>query len=456
VEILVKLNMLMLYIIGGQFMAQKNMKESKMSKKAWIVIALLFLLTAISNVDKAIIGFASVPIMEELELTPEQWGIVGSVFFLLYSLSAVLGGALADKFGTRIVIACMVVIWSLVQFSTIFVSSFAFLLITRIILGMGEGPSYSLAVTAASQWLPKEKRGIGLSIVSIGSPLGVAISAPILMNLIGNYGWRSAFIATGVVGVIWMSVWLWVVKGKADSKEESSVVKDNSDPLTPEQESSKFSSFLLSKNFILIALCGFATYWAFTLGLNWLPNYMENVLQLSAETLQIVVALPWILITISLLTFSTISDRLFRKTKSVVKGRVFVLGPVLLAGAVCYFLGSMASSNWLAIVLLSLGLTFGVITIVLGPAILIELSPKKHQGKIQGWFMAFTSLGGIVGPYVTGYLVENSSSAAAGFHYSFQICAFILLIAGGLAWAAIRPKQVEKIEMKITDTVQNA
>ena len=299
-------------------MVQKESKETKITKKAWIVIGLLFLLTAISNIDKAIIGFASVPIMEELELTPEQWGMVGSVFFLLYSLSAVLGGALADRFGTRIVIAGMVVLWSLVQFSTIFVSSFAFLLITRIILGMGEGPSYSLAMTAASQWLPKEKRGIGLSIVSIGSPLGVAISAPILMNLSSNYGWRSAFIATGVVGIIWIAVWLWIVKGKEDSKEESSVVKDNSD-LSDNQQESKFSSFLLSKNFILIALCGFATYWAFTIGLNWLPNYMENVLQLSAEPLQIVVALPWILITLSQLTFSTISDRIFRKTKSVVK-----------------------------------------------------------------------------------------------------------------------------------------
>ena len=58
----------------------------------------------------------------------------------------------------------MVVLWSVVQFSTIFVSSFAFLLITRIILGAGEGPSYSLAMTAASKWLPKEKRGIGISI----------------------------------------------------------------------------------------------------------------------------------------------------------------------------------------------------------------------------------------------------------------------------------------------------
>ena len=165
-------------------MAQKELKETKITKKAWIVIALLFLLTVISNADKAIIGFASVPIIEELGLTPEQWGIVGSVFFLLYSLSAVLGGVIADKFGTRIVIAGMVVLWSLVQFSTIFVSSFAFLLVTRIILGAGEGPSYSLAMTAASKWLPKEKRGIGISIVSIGGPLGVAISAPILMNLI--------------------------------------------------------------------------------------------------------------------------------------------------------------------------------------------------------------------------------------------------------------------------------
>ena len=73
-------------------MAQKT-------KKAWIVIALLFLLTVISNADKAIIGFASVSIIEELGLTSEQWGIVGSVFFLLYSLSAVLGGALADRVG---------------------------------------------------------------------------------------------------------------------------------------------------------------------------------------------------------------------------------------------------------------------------------------------------------------------------------------------------------------------
>ncbi|KAA9021027.1 MFS transporter [Niallia endozanthoxylica] len=423
-------------------MGQKSAEKSKLSRTAWVVIVLLFLLTVISNADKAIIGFASVPIMKELGLNAEQWGIVGSVFFLLYSISAVLGGMLADKVGTRVVIAGMVIIWSLVQFSTLFMSSFAFLLITRIILGAGEGPAYSLAMTAASKWLPKEKRGIGISLVSVGGPLGVAISAPILMSMISNYGWRSAFIATGVVGAIWVVAWLWIVKEKKESAEES-IVSEVDVNQAASQENTKFSSVLLSKNFIFIALCGFATYWSFTIGLNWLPNYLENVRKLDAEVLSIVVALPWILITLSQISFSMISDRLFHKTKSVVKGRVFVLGPVMLAGAVCYFIGSLLSSNLLAIALLSLGLTFGCITLVLGPAILMELVSKQHQGKIQGWFMAITSLGGIVGPYVTGYLIEHSSSAAAGFEFAFIVCGVVLLVFGGLVWALVRPKKSE-------------
>ncbi|MEH7414957.1 MFS transporter [Neobacillus drentensis] len=415
-------------------------KKSSVSKRAWVIIFLLFLLTVISNADKAIIGFASVPIMKELKLSPEQWGVVGSVFFLLYSLSAVLGGSLADKIGAKKVIAGMVAVWSIVQFSTIFVSNFTYLLVTRIILGAGEGPSYALAMTAASKYLPKEKLGIGLTLVSVGGPLGVAISAPVLMHLIMSYGWRSAFITTGAVGFLWILVWLWIAKEKTVTDAELGIEKVSSQIVLND---SKFTSALFSKNFIFVALCGFATYWSFTIGLNWLPNYLENIRHLSESTLKIVVALPWIMITLSQIIFSTISDRLYHKTKNVVKGRIFVLGPVMLAGAVSYFFGAMVSSNILAIVLLSLGLTFGCITLVMGPAILVDLVSPKHQGKIQGWFMAITSLGGIVGPYVTGYFIEHSASPAVGFQHAFQLCGLILLVFGGLVWLAVRPKKSE-------------
>ncbi|ULT57615.1 MFS transporter [Neobacillus drentensis] len=417
-------------------------KKRTVSKKAWVIIFLLFLLTVISNADKAIIGFASVPIMKELGLTPQQWGVVGSVFFLLYSLSAILGGSLADKIGAKKVIAIMVAVWSIVQFSTIFVSSFTYLLVTRIILGAGEGPSYSLAMTAASKYLPKEKLGIGLTLVSIGGPLGVAVSAPVLMHLIMNFGWRSAFITTGAVGFLWIIAWLWTAKEKTVTQGGPAPVKNTSIEATVGTET-RFTSVLFSKNFIFVALCGFATYWSFTIGLNWLPNYLENVRKLSEETLSIVVALPWIMITLSQITFSFISDRIYHKTKSVVKGRIFVLGPVMAAGAICYFLGAIVSSNILSIALLSLGLTFGCITLVMGPAILVDLVSPRHQGKIQGWFMALTSLGGIAGPYVTGWLIGNSASQETGFQHAFQLCGLILLVFGGLVWLTVRPEKFE-------------
>lgn len=426
-------------------------KKVKIPKATWAVIILLFLLTVISNADKAVIGFASVPIIDELGLSSQQWGTVGSAFFFLYSISAILVGALADKIGMKKVIAGMAAVWAIVQFSTIFVTSYGYLLITRIILGAGEGPSYSLAMAAASRYLPKEKLGVGLTLVSVGGPLGVAISAPILMSLIHNYGWRSAFLATAIVGVIWIVFWMMLVKEK---KEEASSPETTEKPAAEAASvpETSFKSALLSRNFILIAFCGFATYWSFTIGLNWLPNYLENVRQLNAETLALVVALPWVLITLSQLTFSSLSDRIYHKTKNMVKGRVFILGPVMVAGAVSYVVGSLAGSDIAAIVLLSLGLTFGCITLVLGPAILVDLVDKKHQGKIQGWFMAFTSLGGIVGPYVTGILVGNSATQAAGFHYSFQLCGLMLLIFGGLVWLAVRPKKTKAEEVNVLVT----
>jgi len=420
-------------------------KRTRISGRAWAMLIFLFTLTVICNVDKAIIGFASVPLMEELKLDSEQWGIVGSSFFLLYSLSAILVGGLADKIGTKKVIAGMSAIWVVVQTATVFVTSLPYLLITRIILGAGEGPAYALAMTAASKWLPKERLSFGLTLVSIGGPLGIAMTAPILMYLIVTYGWRSAFIATAIVGLIWTVLWLWLTK-EAPKNEEKIEKQEVATPLVPE---GKFSSVLLSKNFILLALCGFATYWAFTIGLNWLPNYLGNARQLSPEQMTIVVALPWILITISQITFSTISDRLYSKTQNVVKSRIFVLGPVMLAGALCYFLGTLISSNILAIALLSLGLTFGCITLIMGPAILVDLVSKSHQGKIQGWFMAISSLGGIIGSYGTGWMVNNSESLMSGFHVAFQVCALLLFVFGGLVWVAVRPEKSTELSTSL-------
>lgn len=415
-------------------------KQGAISKQGWIMIILLFSLTVISNVDKAIIGFASVQIIYELNITPTQWGLVGSVFFWLYSLSAILMGALSDKIGAKHVITIIAIIWAVVQFSTFFVYSLPFLLATRLILGAGEGPAYSLAMTSAAKWLPKQKLSFGLTLVSIGGPLGVAISAPILLYIMESFGWRIGFVTTAAVGAIWVLLWLKLSK---EQPEETSASTSSVEGETVEEsvKESRFLTSLFSKNFLFISLCGFATYWSYTFGLTWLPNYLANVRQISEAQLSFAVTVPWILITLSQLFFSFLSDRLYSKTNNITRSRVFVLGPVMILGSVCYILGTMVASDILAVGLLSLGLTFGCITLILGPTLLVNLISKNHQGKIQGWFMAIASLGGIVGPYTTGILVEKSVSATIGFQYSFFMCAGLLLVFGIAACLGIRPKQ---------------
>src|SRR6202012_3075513 len=86
------------------------------SKGGWLIVALLFLFMLTNFADKAIIGIAGVPIMQDLGLSPRQFGFVGSSFFLLFSLSAVLPGFIVNRVQTRSALLVMGLIWALVQF----------------------------------------------------------------------------------------------------------------------------------------------------------------------------------------------------------------------------------------------------------------------------------------------------------------------------------------------------
>src|SRR5262249_56262904 len=121
---------------------------SKPVPRAWAVVGMLFLFMLINFADKAIIGLSAVPIMRDLQLTNEQFGKVGSAFFLLFSISAVVVGFIANRVPTRILLGVMGLIWALTQFPMLGTVSLATLLACRITLGAGEGPAYPVAVHA--------------------------------------------------------------------------------------------------------------------------------------------------------------------------------------------------------------------------------------------------------------------------------------------------------------------
>jgi MFS family permease len=421
----------------------------KISKKGWLTIAFLFTVSIINVADKAIIGLASVPIMKELDLTPSQWGIVGSSFFWLFSLSALLVGFLSDYVGTKRVITAITSVWAVAQFATIFTMNLPYLVLTRIILGAGEGPTYGLSMTMAAKSVPKEKVGLSLTLVSIGNTVGAAIAAPVLLYFIVNHGWRSAFIFLGVVGAIWTILWVFMAKEikeenniKAGKKSKEKVKKASWSEVLPK---------LFSRNFILISLCAFASYWFFSIELAWFPNYFEKARGIDGTMLQLAIMIPWVLTTISQLLFSTVSDRIYAKTQNVVRSRVFIVGPLILLAALFYFLATVVESNVIAVTLLSLAVSLRSIIMVLGPAILTSVFPKQHYGKVQGSYTAIYYLAGILAPFVTGLIIQNAATTIAGFHQAFTLGAVLLFVSGLLFWIWVRPQDQSTDSQKPLD-----
>src|SRR6201988_5547297 len=108
-------------------------------KGGWKITFLLFLFMLVNFADKIVVGLAGVPIMTDLKLEPEQFGFLGSSFFFLFSISAIVVGFIVNRGDTRWVLLIMAVIWSLAQFLMVGTVSFTPLVICRILLGAGEG-----------------------------------------------------------------------------------------------------------------------------------------------------------------------------------------------------------------------------------------------------------------------------------------------------------------------------
>jgi len=119
------------------------MTEVRPEKGAWGIVALLFLFMMINFADKVVIGLAGVPIMAELQLTPKQFGLVGSSFFILFSISAVVTGFIVNRVRSKWVLMAMGLIWALVQFPMLGTVGIELLIACRIVLGAGEGACLS-------------------------------------------------------------------------------------------------------------------------------------------------------------------------------------------------------------------------------------------------------------------------------------------------------------------------
>ena len=399
-------------------------------KGAWKITFLLFLFMLVNFADKIVVGLAGVPIMTEMKLEPEQFGLLGSSFFFLFSISAIVVGFIVNRVATRWVLLVLAVIWALAQFPMLGSVSFTTLLICRVILGAGEGPAGSVAVHAVSKWFPDEKRTLPTAVLSQGSAFGVILAVPALNWVIVNYSWHYGFGALGVVGLMWVVAWL--ILGKEGPLVQT-VAQAVADPRVP------YFQLLTSRTFIGCCAATFGAYWALSLGLTWFTPFIIKGLGFSQQDAGWISILPWVFGAAIVLLTGWISQVMLTRGFTT-RGARGVLGsvPLIVGGSILAVLPYVQGGGLqIALLVVGSGLC-GSIYVVCAP-MLGEFTPVSQRGAVIAIYGAIYTLAGIVAPAVMGKVIQNAGGMLEGYMTGFTINAVIMIASGLLGLLLLWP-----------------
>ena len=182
--------------------------EASGRSRAFAVLVMLFLFQTLNFFDKLVFGLSAVPMMKELSLSPKEFGLIGSSFFLLFSLSGMAVGLFViGRFPTKWILLMLAAMWSATQIPIFFTSSVAVLSAAASFSAPAKGPGLPTALHACYNWFPADKRSVPSAVVLQGISVGLLVGGPFLTYIIVNYGWRTGFLVCGLLGLVWMLVW---------------------------------------------------------------------------------------------------------------------------------------------------------------------------------------------------------------------------------------------------------
>ena len=411
------------------------MPDQTPDKGRWLIVFLLFLFMLVNFADKVVVGLAGVPIMKDLELTPKQFGLLGSAFFALYAVSGIVVGFIANHVKTRWLLFIMAIIWSLAQFPMIGAVGFATLLTCRIILGAGEGPASPVAVHAAYKLFPDAERTLPTAILAQGSAFGVILAVPALNWIIVNYSWHWAFGALGIVGLIWSL--LWLVLGREGTVAEASpqAVAAGGPEHVP------YRHLLLAPTFIGACLAIFSTYWALSLGLTWFTPFLRQGLGYSQQEAGNLSVLPWLAGACVVMLSGWLSQiTVTRGASSRVARGVFAGVFMVIGGLITVLMTQANLSPSATVALLVIGSSLPAVIYVMVPAILAEFTPVGQRGAVLAINTAASTTSGLIAPYVMGSLLGDVPTRE-GYMMGFLVCGVVQVLGGLAALLLLRPAQ---------------
>ena len=398
-----------------------------LQKKRWQMVLLLFLAGIINYLDRSALSVAAPLVVKDLQLGPADLGLIFSSFFVGYALFNFIGGWASDKLGGKRVFTLAMGVWSAFCALTAAATGFTSLLVIRVCFGVGEGPLSSTMNKVVNTWFPHKEAASAVGFANCGTPLGGAIAGPVVGLMAVALGWQAAFVAIGVIGFIWLFFWTRLAtetprEHPAISPEELREIEDGHAAPSAGLSAQPLGFYLKQPVVLATGLAFFGYNYILFFFLTWFPSYLTMAQHLSIKDMSIATVLPWMLGFCGLAAGGALSDVVFRRTGRALFARKLVLTVCLSLAAVAVALAGLVTTVGSALLLMSAAVFFLYLTGSTYWAILQDTVRGESIGGVGGFIHMMANCAGIIGPTVTGFIVQSTGAFTSAF-----------VLAGGIA-----------------------
>jgi ACS family hexuronate transporter-like MFS transporter len=384
----------------------------KISTVRWIVLALLCASTVINYVDRQALAVLIPQLRSDLHLSSYDYGLIMTAFMSAYTVGQIGSGVFIDRVGTRVGFMISIAVWSVAAMGHAFANGLWSLVILRCVLGLGEAGNWPAGGKAVAEWFPRERRAFAMGLFDGGSAAGAVLAPPLVAALALSFGWRTAFVATGAAGFLWLAAWAasywrpsehpWLRASERDTEVRAQDA--------PEQRPLSVVSLLSSRKLwglMLTRMVATPVWWFYVF---WLPDYLSKERGFGLHEIGMFGWIPFLTVDAGKLLGGGVSDALLRRGWSPTVARKSVMGVAAIAMLGGVRVAGAASAGgaiaWVSVATFGFGMWSANIL-----ALHTDIFPRGAIGTVIGWTGTAASLGGALFTYVTGTVVQNHGYA---------------------------------------------
>jgi ACS family hexuronate transporter-like MFS transporter len=429
-------------LTGGSPSALGPQLPAGVGRYRWMICALLFFATTINYMDRQVLGILAPTLQREIGWSEAQYGAIVSWFTIAYALGLLVAGRVMDRLGVRRGLAIAIVTWSIAAMSHALARTANGFATARFALGLGESGNFPAAIKAVAEWFPARERALATGIFNAGSNIG-AIVAPLVVPWIAlTWGWRYAFIWTGLLSATWLAFWLNIYRPPQEhhrcSPAELALIRGD---VTEPTVAIRWKGLLGHRQTWAFAVAKLMTDPIWWFYLFWMPKFLDAKFGVHLAGLAAPLIVVYALADVGSVGGGWLSGALINRGWSVNRGRKVTLLIAALLIVPTMF-APRVSGMWAAVLIVGVAAAAHQWWSANLFTLSTDMFPRQAVGSVVGIGGFFGALGGAVFQRITGIVLQHN-----GENYTpiFLVCGFAYVTA--LAIVQLLVPRLERIHL---------